>query len=179
MAGPSRRKKKSGLLPKILHRPSFRQRSASKALNTSQHPPGSNSLPPNDAPSTSAPVPHQAGNTDEYAAISGIPTMPLDGLTPGQRMKERGSTAYQGLIAVVQALSDCSDIFLPLKAACNVILTVHKTIDVRTIHLLYMREIYISPVPRGCRQIETNLKNWKSSSKPSFQSSTSISNTAG
>jgi hypothetical protein len=51
-------------------------------------------------------------------------------------MKERGRTAYRGLITVVQALSDCSDIFLPLKTACNVILTIHKTFDVRSNSLI-------------------------------------------
>jgi hypothetical protein len=70
-------------------------------------------------------------NTDEYAAIGGLPTTPPVPLTQGRRMKETGKTASRGLIAVVQALSDCSDIFLPLKTACNVILTIHKTFDVR------------------------------------------------
>jgi len=80
----------------------------------------------------------QTGYADQYAAIGGIQTETLDALTPGQRLRERGRTAYQGLIAVVQALSDCSDIFLPLKTACNVILTIHKTVDVRTINSLYI-----------------------------------------
>jgi hypothetical protein len=72
-----------------------------------------------------------AENTDEHAAFSGLPTTPFDPLTPGQRMKEKAMTAYRGLITVVQALSDCLDIFRPLKATCNVILTIHKTFDVR------------------------------------------------
>ena len=50
-------------------------------------------------------------------------------------MKKRGNVAYRGLIEIVQALSDCSDIFLPLKTACNVILTIDKTVDVRRIHV--------------------------------------------
>jgi hypothetical protein len=114
-------------------------------------------LPPNDTLSTNAPIlpsssitadpsPTPAppppeptgyrvttGNIDEYAAIGGLLTAPPDTLTTGQQMKERGKTAYRGLIAVVQALSDCSDIFLPLKTACNVILTIHETFDVRKI----------------------------------------------
>jgi hypothetical protein len=95
-------------------------------------------LASNIAAGTSAPIPTEptaensptlAGPT-EYAAIGGLATTPPGPLTPGQRMQQSGSTAYRGLIVVAQALSDCSDIFLPLKTACNVILTLHKTFDV-------------------------------------------------
>jgi hypothetical protein len=163
MASPSHGKKSSGSLFSL--RNAFRMighRPASKAPSTSQNQPELILSPPNDPPSTSAPIPPAplpittaerlpapaphlidptacrvpAKNTDEYAAIGGVP-LP-DTLPPGQRMKERGKTVYQGLIAVVQALSDCSDIFLPLKTTCNVILTIHKTIDVRSMHLFYI-----------------------------------------
>jgi hypothetical protein len=41
---------------------------------------------------------------------------------------------------IVEALANCSDIFLPLKAACNVILMIHKTVEVRSIHVCCMRD---------------------------------------
>jgi hypothetical protein len=75
---------------------------------------------------------------DEYAVIGGLPATPPGPLTPGKRMKERVGIAYRGLIEIVQALSDCSDMFAPLKSACNVILTIHKTVDVRRID--YVRD---------------------------------------
>jgi len=55
-------------------------------------------------------------------------------------MKERGGAAYRGLIEIVQALSDCSDIFPPLKSACNVILAIRKTADVRSIPIHHLLE---------------------------------------
>jgi hypothetical protein len=88
----------------------------------------------NPAPPPSEPAPYRVPvENTEYAAIGGVPTIPPDTHTPGQQTKEKGMIAYRGLIAIVQALSDCSDIFLPLKTACNVILTIHKTFDVRKI----------------------------------------------
>jgi hypothetical protein len=83
-----------------------------------------------------------AGNSNEYTAIGGLPTTLPDPLTPGQQMREKGNAAYRGLIAIVQALSDCSDIFLPLKTVCNVILTIHKTFDVRKIRSLSIRDYF-------------------------------------
>jgi hypothetical protein len=73
-----------------------------------------------------------AESIDEYVVIGGLPTTPPDPLARGERMKERGRTAYRGLIAVVQALSDCSDGFLPLQTGCNIILTIHNIFDVRS-----------------------------------------------
>jgi hypothetical protein len=102
---------------------------------------------------TLTPPPERTEKADEYAAIVGLPTMPPDPLIPGQRMKNRGKTAYQGLIAVVQALSDCSDVFPPLKSVCNVILTIHKAYDVRTIHsFIYKIYLHIS----GSQRVSTN-----------------------
>jgi len=43
----------------------------------------------------------------------------------------RGGVARRGLIEIVQALYECSDIFLPLKTVCGVILAIHNTLDVR------------------------------------------------
>jgi hypothetical protein len=46
-------------------------------------------------------------------------------------MKEGGSTAYEGLKMAIQGIYDCSDIFLPLKTAAGVFLTISKVVDVR------------------------------------------------
>ena len=46
-------------------------------------------------------------------------------------MKEGGSTAYEGLKTAIQGIYDCSDIFLPLKTAAGVFLTISKVVDVR------------------------------------------------
>jgi hypothetical protein len=90
---------------------------------------------------------------NEYTAIGGLPTTLSGPLTPGQQLREKGKTAYQGLIAIVQALSDCSDIFLPLKTACNVILTIYKTVDVRTSHHFVCKKyLHIS----GLQRVSTN-----------------------
>ncbi|KAK7435063.1 hypothetical protein VKT23_019871 [Stygiomarasmius scandens] len=50
-----------------------------------------------------------------------------------QRMRGRASTAHAGLTQIVQGLYDCSDMFLPLKTAAGVFLTIDKIVDrVRT-----------------------------------------------
>jgi hypothetical protein len=77
---------------------------------------------------------------NEYTAIVGLPTTPLDPLTLGQRMQEGGSAAYRGLMPILQALSDCSDVFPPLKSACNAILTVHKIVDVRAKSFIFIKD---------------------------------------
>ena len=46
-------------------------------------------------------------------------------------MKERGSTTYEGLKTAIQGIYDCSDLFLPLKTAAGVFLTISKVVDVR------------------------------------------------
>ncbi|KAF8228359.1 hypothetical protein L208DRAFT_1460228 [Tricholoma matsutake] len=66
---------------------------------------------------------------NEYTAIGGLPTTPPGPSTPGQRMKDGGGVAYEGLKAVAQALYNCSDMFLPLKAAVGVFLEVTKVVD--------------------------------------------------
>lgn len=68
---------------------------------------------------------------NDYTAIGGLPTTPPGPSAPGQRMKEGGGVAYEGLKAVAQALYNCSDMFLPLKAAVGVFLEVTKVVDVR------------------------------------------------
>jgi hypothetical protein len=170
MADPSQGKKASRLLPrflrKISHRPSPSQLPQS-APSTAQNPPEPQLLPTDDDITTSTHIPTSSIATanmlptpapppteptairapvedtdDEYAAIGGLPTTRPDPLTTSQRTKEMGKTAYRGLIAVVQALSDCSDVFPPLKTACNVILTIHKAYDLRTIRLFYTRDVF-------------------------------------
>jgi hypothetical protein len=123
MSSSSQGKKSSGLRSFRARIPNIFNRSPSS--HTSQHPQQS---------------------TSEYTAIGGLPTTPTGSLTPGQRIKQRGGTVYRGLIEIVQALSDCSDIFLPLKTACNVILAIHKTVDVRRIraHIVCEINLHIS-----------------------------------
>lgn len=47
------------------------------------------------------------------------------------RMGEVSSAAYAGLTAIVQGLYDCSDMFLPLKTAAGIFLTVSGIAEVR------------------------------------------------
>jgi hypothetical protein len=67
----------------------------------------------------------------EYTAIIEISTTPSGPPTWEQRMKERGSTAYEGLKTAIQGIYDCSGSFPPLKMAAGVFLTISKVVDVR------------------------------------------------
>ena len=122
---------------------------------------------PSPQPTSTTPLTSQSSqqSTNEYAAIGGLPTTPPDPLTPSQRIKKQGNVAYRGLIEIVQALSECSDIFLPLKTACNVILTIDKTVDVRrsTYAVCEINSRILFLVHRECRRIENNSGNLKSS----------------
>ena len=178
IGSPSQRKKSSGLRSGFRN---IFPRSAPTASCSSLNPPESFALPlsysstsalippspmsttntatsstpvPPSADQTASRVPAKSSNThlNEYTAIGGVTTT-LHSLTPGQRMKERGVTAYRGLIAIVQALSDCSDIFLPLKTACNVILTIQKMFDVREIRRFYAVSIHNLS---GSQRLSTN-----------------------
>jgi hypothetical protein len=93
-------------------------------------------------PNTSAPISASPTNSatsatqvnppsTEYTAIVELSTMPSSLLTWEQQMKEGGSTAYEGLKTAIQGIYDCSDIFLPLKTAAGVFLTISKVVDVR------------------------------------------------
>ncbi|THU80992.1 WD40 repeat-like protein [Dendrothele bispora CBS 962.96] len=65
---------------------------------------------------------------NDYSAIVGLD--PRTGPpTISQRIKEGGSTAHAGLTQVVEGLYDCSDMFLPLKTAAGVFLTIDKVYD--------------------------------------------------
>ena len=66
----------------------------------------------------------------EYAAILSLPTTPSERLTWENRMKEWGSTTYEGLKIAIQGIYDCSSIFPPLQATAGVLLTISKAVDV-------------------------------------------------
>ncbi|KAG5650910.1 hypothetical protein H0H81_010573 [Sphagnurus paluster] len=63
---------------------------------------------------------------NHYTVIGGLSTPAAPG-TRVQQMKATGSVIYEGLKLVLQGLYDCSDSFLPLKAATGAFL---KVIDV-------------------------------------------------
>lgn len=102
--------------------------------------------PPNHPPNTNFPIPAQKIPTTIPAASSVPPEAPNNPFLAiaghrtnpparGQRIKEMGSTAYAGLTQIVQGLYNCSDIFLPLKTAAGVFLTISKAVDVRIIYV--------------------------------------------
>ena len=86
--------------------------------------------PPVTEPTTKDPNPLH----NVYTIIGGLPTEPLGPMSLGQRVKEVGGTAYAGLTTIVQSLYDCSDMFLPLKTATGVFLTIDKVASVRKTH---------------------------------------------
>ena len=66
----------------------------------------------------------------EYTAIL-EPSSTLSGpLSSEHRMKEWGSTAYEGLKVAIQGIHDCSGIFPPLQTTAGVLLTISKVVDV-------------------------------------------------
>ena len=67
----------------------------------------------------------------EYMAILNLSTTPSTPLTWEHRMKECGSTAYQGLKTAIQGIYDCSGIFPLLQATAKLLLTISKVVDVR------------------------------------------------
>ena len=64
-------------------------------------------------------------------AILELSTTPSDPLTWEHRMKECGSTTYEGLKTAIQGIYDCSGIFPPLQATAGALLTISKVVDVR------------------------------------------------
>ena len=66
----------------------------------------------------------------EYTEILEISTTPFAPLTWEDRMKEFGSTAYEGLKTAIQGVYDCSGIFPPLQTTAGVLLTISKVVDV-------------------------------------------------
>jgi hypothetical protein len=75
--------------------------------------------------------PNISAQGTEYTAIVELSTTPSGPLTWEQRMKEGGSTAYEGLKTAIQGVYNCSDMFPPLKTAARVFLTISQVVDVR------------------------------------------------
>ena len=100
---------------------------------------GRQSVPPHNATtSISAPPPntatsaHQVNPQDtEYTTFVGLSTTPFGPLSWEHRMKEWGSTAYEGLKTAIQGIYDCSGSFPPLQTTAGVLLTISKVVDVR------------------------------------------------
>ena len=67
----------------------------------------------------------------EYTAILELSTTPSAPLTWEHRMKEWGSTTYEGLKTAIQGIYDCSGMFPPLHTTAGVLLTISKIVDVR------------------------------------------------
>ena len=78
---------------------------------------------------TSAPQVDPQGT--EYTAILELPTTPSGPLTWERRMKDWGSTTYEGLKMAIQGIYDFSGSFPPLQTTAGVLLTISKVVDVR------------------------------------------------
>ena len=83
--------------------------------------------PTNNATSTPQVNPHDT----EYTSILELSTTPSAPLTWEHRMKEYGSTAYEGLKTAIKGIYDCSGMFPPLQTTAGVLLTISKVVDVR------------------------------------------------
>ena len=77
---------------------------------------------------TSAPQINPQGA--EYTAILALSPTPPGLQTREHRMKEWGSTAYEGLKTAIQGIYDCSSIFPPLQVTAGGLLTISKIVDV-------------------------------------------------
>ena len=78
---------------------------------------------------TSAPQVNPQGT--ENTPILELSTTPSGPLTWERRMKECGSTAYEGLKTAIQGIYDYSSSFPPLQTAAGVLLKISKAVDVR------------------------------------------------
>ena len=67
----------------------------------------------------------------EYTAILELSSTPSGPLTWEHRMKEWGSTAYEGLKMAIQGIYDFSGSFPPLHTTAGALLTICKVVDVR------------------------------------------------
>jgi hypothetical protein len=94
---------------------------ANRAPSTTQAPPITES------PASGGPSDNLNLQDNIYAAIGGLPIT----VVPATQTQQMGSVAYEGLKTVLQGLYDCSDMFLPLKAAAGVLLTIFRIVDVR------------------------------------------------
>ena len=127
---PAKQSKKSHLLRPFKHLFS-RSRSSS-------HQGGQSVIPDNERASISALpinnttfVPQVIPQGTEYTAILDLSTTPSAPLTCELRMKECGSTTYEGLKTAIQGIYECSGIFPPLQTTAGVLLTISKVVDVR------------------------------------------------
>ena len=78
---------------------------------------------------TSAPQVNPQGT--EYAVILELSTISSGPLTWEHRMREWGSTAYEGLKTAIQRIYDYSGSIPPLQTTAGVLLTISKVVDVR------------------------------------------------
>ena len=67
----------------------------------------------------------------EYTAILELSSTPSGPLSLEHRMKDWGSTAYEGLKMAIQGIYDFSGSFPPLHATAGALLTISKVVDVR------------------------------------------------
>ena len=67
----------------------------------------------------------------EYTAILELSTTPSGPLSWEHRMKDWGSTVYEGLKMAIQGIYDFSGSFPPLQTTAGVLLTISKVVDVR------------------------------------------------
>ena len=118
MPSPDSRSLRSRLLraiPKFRSSPSPLAQRGTDGANT----PVPQAVPQTDGAEFSAQAPPTIDNA--YATIVGSPAT-MDPTV--------GSVIYEGLKTVLQGLYDCSDMFLPLKAAAGGLLTIFKIVDV-------------------------------------------------
>jgi hypothetical protein len=100
---------------------------------------GAQSITPNNATASLYASPTNSATSEpqvnpqgtEYTAILELSTPPSGPLTSEHRMKEWGSTAYEGLKTAIQGIYDGSGIFPPLQTTAGVLLTICKVVDVR------------------------------------------------
>ena len=67
----------------------------------------------------------------EYMKILELSSTPSGPLTWENRMKDWGSTAYEGLKMAIQGIYNLSGSFPPLQTTAGVLLTISKVVDVR------------------------------------------------
>ena len=119
---PGKQSKTSRLLRPIKGLFSRRSRSPSHQ--------GAQSVTPRNASAISTPQVNLLQGS-EYTAILELPTAPSDPQTWEHRMKEWGSTTYEGLKMAIQGIYDFSGSFPPLQTTAGVLLTIIKVVDVR------------------------------------------------
>jgi hypothetical protein len=96
------------------------------------------------APTSNASAPQINPQGTEYTTILELSTTPSNPLTWEHRMKEWGSTAYEGLKTAIQGIYDCSGIFPPLQTTAGVLLTISKVVDVRESAVLYVLTVHFA-----------------------------------